>query len=52
MSVSEIDDKAITLRPGPAPREDAGIFSWPVFGILAAFLCTFLWCAFLIWLLI
>ena len=50
MSVSETDNKMVSLSPRPAAGDHTGSFPWPVLGILAALFCTILWCAFLIWL--
>jgi hypothetical protein len=36
----------------PVPNNYADLLPRPFFGILIAFLCTFLWCTFLIWLVI
>lgn len=37
----------------PSKRDETNFFaSWPVVGIIGAFLCTFLWCTFLLWLVI
>jgi hypothetical protein len=54
MSVSDIN---LTGNSGGPARNavhgnDAKFYVWPVVGIAFAFLCTVLWCAFLVWVLV
>jgi len=55
MSVSEIDlpkVRATAARGAGAARNGRFQFLWPVLGITMAFLCTAVWCIFLIWIII
>ncbi len=54
MSVSDINLTRNSGGPaeGAEHGNDAKFCLWPVVGIALAFLCTILWCAFLVWVLI
>jgi hypothetical protein len=54
MSVSHINLTGNNGGPTEslAYGNDAKFYLWPVVGITLAFLCTILWCAFLVWVLI
>lgn len=52
VSDTELSQDAAAPTQQPAAGNYGGLLPWPVLGIAAAFLCTLLWCVFLVWLVI